>query len=150
MLIALSFAISITGANAQSGFYLPTPTPSPGQDEFRASDGTSCRTTMDGSKRVEVGTFATGGQRQDNSYNLPGYLASPTQGNVGIYGRYTWSLDARPMRMDCNRLYQLEIEKREIEIQIMRRSLSVTDKKLDDVKKYPAKRGKQPGSMPPL
>ncbi len=126
--------LASSGAMAQTGLYLPAAVPSPGQDEFRASDGTSCRTTMDGSKRVEVGTFATGGQQAGNNYSLPGYASNPAQSNVGVYGRYTWTLDAKTDRMDCNKLFQLEIEKKQIEIEMMKQSLKAAETQLDAVK----------------
>ncbi len=132
--IVILLWLASSGAMAQTGLYLPAAVPSPGQDEFRASDGTSCRTTMDGSKRVEVGTFATGGQQAGNNYSLPGYASNPAQSNVGVYGRYTWTLDAKTDRMDCNKLFQLEIEKKQIEIEMMKQSLKAAETQLDAVK----------------
>lgn len=146
---ALLLGLEVSSAVAQTGFYLPTPTPSPGQDEFRASDGTSCRTTMDGSKRVEVGTFATGGQPQDNIYSIPQYVSRPNPNNLGVYARYSWSLDAPSTRMDCNKLYQLEVEKKELEIKLLKRSLAAAEEKLDVAKTMPAMKLRGSGNMPP-
>jgi hypothetical protein len=150
-----------SSALAQStGFYLPNASPSYGQDEFRASDGTSCRTTMDGTKRVEVGTFATGGNQtaSGSNYGLPGYLTNPTaQGNLGVYGRFSWSLDAMPQRMDCTKLYELEIEKKKMELELLKQQVRVAkqgltqaDEQLDQLKKQPAKVRKTASSAPPL
>jgi hypothetical protein len=156
----IAAAILPSSALAQStGFYLPNASPSYGQDEFRASDGTSCRTTMDGTKRMEVGTFATGGNQTANgtNYGLPGYLTPPTQGNLGVYGRFSWSLDAMPQRMDCTKLYELEIEKKKIELELLKQQVRVAkqglkqaDEQLDDLKRLPAKVRKTANSAPPL
>jgi hypothetical protein len=105
-----------TATMAQQGFYLPAPVTSPGQDEFRSSDGTTCRNTMDGSKRIEVGTFASGNQTADGPSFVPGYGSTPAQGNVGVYGRFTMSLDAQKDRIDCGKLFKLELEKKQLEL----------------------------------
>ena len=146
--LALVLALASGPAEAQSGFYLPAPAPSPGQDEFRASDGTTCRTTMDGTKRMEVGTFATA-QRADNRYSLPSYLPETGQGNVGAYGRFTWSLDASPSRMDCHELYQLEIEKKKLELEMLKQSIRSAEQKLETVQSQPVRRTKGSGRAPP-
>jgi hypothetical protein len=146
--LPLVLALASGPAAAQSGFYLPAPAPSPGQDEFRASDGTTCRTTMDGTKRMEVGTFATA-QRADRRYDLPSYLPEDSQGNLGAYGRFTWSLDARPSRIDCQELYQLEIEKKKLELEMLKQSIRSAEQKLEAVQAQPAKRPKGSGRAPP-
>jgi hypothetical protein len=118
---------------AQSGFYLPTSTPPAGQDEFRASDGTSCKTTMDGTRRVELGAFGSGGRDDQRSalYGVPSYASTPTSSNLGVYGRYVMSLDAPSQRMDCSKLYELELERRRLEVEMMRRNLTGADERLD-------------------
>lgn len=166
-----SLALIVAGctfAQAQAGFYLPSSPTSAGQDEFHAADGTSCRTTMDGMKRVEVGSYGTGG---DNPYGTTyGYAYPygsitggklPTQKNGGVYARFSMSLDASPSRMDCNKLYELELERRRLEIEMMKRSLASTDQKLDELKRREPSRDAPPargqksssglrGSFPPL
>lgn len=130
----VAVALSTASPSAQTGFYLPTTAPSYGQDEFRAADGTTCRSTMDGTRRIEVGTFASGSRIDSaNPYGLPGYVTSPNNGNAGVYGRFAMSLDAAPKRMNCNRLYELEIEKRELEVEMMKRSLRAADQRLDEL-----------------
>ena len=84
---------------------------------------------MDGTKRMEVGTFATA-QRGDNRYALPSYLPEASQGNLGAYGRFTWSLDASPSRMDCHELYQLEVEKKKLQLEMLKQSIRSAEQKL--------------------
>ncbi|MDB5593865.1 MAG: hypothetical protein JWM36_826 [Hyphomicrobiales bacterium] len=159
--LAVALSLFPTAVFAQAtGFYLPSSSPSYGQDEFRSSDGTSCRTTMDGTKRMEVGTFASGGSQTANSgtnYGLPGYVANPAQGNMGVYGKFSWSLDARPTRMDCNKLYELELEKKQIELELLKQQMRVAkqsmqqaDDQLDDLKKQRPKARKASANVPPL
>lgn len=133
LLLALPLCLLGGPAFAQAGFYLPTAPTSYGQDEFRAADGTSCRSSMDGTKRVEVGAFGSGGRSDNTYYSLPGY-SYPAQGNAGVYGRFSMSLDASPERMNCNALYRLELERRTLELELMKRSLVEADRRLDDIK----------------
>ena len=149
--LAFLLGFAVAPAAVAQGFYLPTATPSAGQDEFRASDGTSCRSTMDGTKRAEVGTFATGGRAETGSaYGPPGYVsAAPAQGNMGVYGRFTWSLDAASSRMDCSKLYELELERRRLEVEMLRRSLASADRKLDDLRERPVRKARGAGAAPP-
>ena len=148
--VALLIGLAATPAAAHC-FYLPAAAPSAGQDEFRASDGTTCRSTMDGTKRVEVGTFATGGRVESGSHiGLPGYVqTTPAQGNAGVYGRFSWSLDAKPNRMDCSKLYELELEKKRLEVELLKRSLVSADHKLDDLKRQPVRKAKGSAAPPP-
>lgn len=132
--ILLCFAAS--PAFAQAGFYLPTSVASYGQDEFRAADGTTCRSTMDGTKRIEIGAFGSGNRVDNNPYALPGYSYGNqgNGGNAGVYGRFSMSLDAAPDRMNCNTLYKLELERRTLELELMKRSLVSADRRLDELK----------------
>lgn len=142
-------------AHAQAGFYMPTAPSSSGQDEFHAADGTSCRTTMDGMKRIEVGSYGLGGNNLASSYYNYNYplgsgvgSQSPTQRNGGVYARFSMSLDASGNRMDCNKLYELELERRRLEIEIMKRSLVSSDQKLDELKRREPARDAAPPRGP--
>ena len=130
--VAFVFGLFAAPAVAQTGFYLPTGVNSYGQDEFRAADGTTCRSTMDGAKRIELGAFGSGNRADNNPYALPGYsYGTGNGGNAGVYGRFTMSLDAAPDRMNCNLLYKLEMERRALELEMMKRSLTSADRQLD-------------------
>ena len=141
-LSVLILAATALPGRAQTGVYLPTSPTSYGQDEFRTADGTTCRSSMDGTKRVEVGTYVSGARTPfSNGYILPTNYDMPTQGNAGVYGRFTMSLDATPDRIDCKRLFNLEMEKRELELEVMKRSLHVADERLDALRAERRRRG---------
>jgi hypothetical protein len=152
VILLANLALPVVAHAQSTGFYLPNATPSYGQDEFRASDGTSCRSTM------EAGTFATGGNQSGggSNYGLPGYVSNPTQGNIGVYGRFTWSLDAKPNRMDCTKLYELEIEKKQLELELLRQQVQVArqgmrdaDQQLSEAKKKPTPQRRTALAGPP-
>lgn len=146
--VAFALGLLATPAFAQAGFYLPSGVASYGQDEFRAADGTTCRSTMDGTKRIELGAFGSGNKVDSNPYALPGYSYGNqgNGGNAGVYGRFSMSLDASPERMNCNALYKLEIERRTLELELMKRSLVSADRRLDEIRQSEADGGAEPSA----
>ena len=119
--IIAAIALSFIGQNAMAqqftnnnnnqnfGFNLPSaPLPS-GFDEVRASDGTTCRSSMSGNGAyLDIGGI--GGQS-----NQSGKFDSAT-----VYGRVVIPLGEKPGRIDCRSLYQLEIERLKHELRLVR------------------------------
>ncbi|MBL4727589.1 MAG: hypothetical protein JKY83_13180 [Rhizobiaceae bacterium] len=110
-----------TGATAQaqstiinqnlSGFSLPGVQLPQGHDEVRAADGTTCRSAVSGS----------------GAYLDVGIIGSPEQmqnGNLSHYGRIVIPLGRKPKRLDCSKLYNLEIQRLQIELRLMQMGLS--------------------------
>lgn len=97
---------------SQFGMSLPTPTMPSGQDEVRAADGTSCRSAVGG----------------DGTFLDLGVIGSPEntdmQGSAAAYGRVVVPLGYRPPRVDCTRIYELEIQRLQMELQLARMGLS--------------------------
>jgi len=95
------------------GFNLPSPPAQSGFDEVRASDGTTCRSSMGGNGAyLDVGGI--GGQSD----------ASSGSDNLTVYGRLIVPLGAKPGRIDCSSLYNLEIERLKAELRIARSSVA--------------------------
>lgn len=93
----------------QTGFTLPGVTLPQGQDEVRASDGTTCRSSISGSGAYfDVGVV--GGR-------------SSSEG-MSTYGRVVIPLGRRPTRLDCARLYALEVERLEMEIRMLKMGIA--------------------------
>lgn len=91
-----------------SGLYLPQVPQPNGQDEIRAADGTTCRSSM-ASNNAYLDMGGIGGQDQDGSF------ASGT-----VYGRIIVPLGGVPERLDCSALYNLEIERLRHELALVR------------------------------
>lgn len=95
---------------SSSGVNLPAPVQSYGQDEVQGAGGVSCRSAVGG-----------GGP----------YVDTGVLGSNDIYGRNTATAYARvvvplgraPKRLDCNRLYELEIQRLKMELELARMSL---------------------------
>ena len=98
--------------NTQYGVSLPNAALPSGSDEVRAADGTSCRS-------------AIGGQ---GAYLDAGVIGAPGADNVeqagAVYARIVLPLGAKPRRLDCASLYELEIQRLKMELDLARMGLS--------------------------
>ncbi|MCB1387371.1 MAG: hypothetical protein KDJ80_15645 [Nitratireductor sp.] len=95
-----------------SGFSLPGVTLPSGADEVRAADGTTCRSAVGGNGAyVDVGVI--GNPETESSAS-----------NVSAYGRIVVPLGVKPKRVDCTRLYDLEIQRLEMELRLAQMGLA--------------------------
>jgi hypothetical protein len=94
--------------NQNSGFSLPGVTLPQGTDEVRAADGTSCRSAVGGNGAyLDVGVIGTKRTADDNAY----------------YGRVVVPLGKSPKRLDCSKLYELEVERLKLELELAKAGL---------------------------
>ena len=98
--------------NQNSGFSLPGVTLPQGTDEVRAADGTSCRSAVGGNGAyLDVGVIGKQRTADDNAY----------------YGRVVVPLGKSPKRLDCSRLYELEVERLKLELELAKAGLGRTE-----------------------
>lgn len=91
----------------QNGFDLPGVTLPQGQDEVRAADGTTCRSAVSGSGAyMDVGVI---GNR--------GFTGN---GDFASYGRVVVPLGRKSKRLDCSKLYELEVERLRLELELLK------------------------------
>jgi len=94
--------------NSQVGLSLPPLVAPYGQDEVRAMDGTYCRSSIaTGGAYVDIGAVGNG---TDESVASGG----------AVYGRLVLPLGKKPRRIDCTALYDLEIQRLRLELQLAR------------------------------
>ncbi|MBX3530280.1 MAG: hypothetical protein KF849_06720 [Rhizobiaceae bacterium] len=93
-----------------TGFSLPGVSLPQGQDEVRAADGTTCRSAVSGS-----GTYLDMGVVGGNG---------ATPGGIATYGRVVVPLGRKPPRLDCSKLYALEVERLQMEIRLLKMGLA--------------------------
>ena len=86
---------------AQSNLVIPNVRGSSAADEIQTSSGIRCRQSVDGGMSLDTGVSAN------------------IEGEAATYLRLTIPLGA-PKRIDCSRLYDLEIEKLQAEIDSLR------------------------------
>jgi hypothetical protein len=91
----------------QNGFDLPGVTLPQGQDEVRAADGTTCSAAISGS-----GAYLDVGIIKNNRVLDSGEFAT--------YGRVVIPLGRTPKRLDCARLYELEVERLQMELSLLK------------------------------
>ncbi|MBE7186206.1 MAG: hypothetical protein INR68_17570 [Methylobacterium mesophilicum] len=95
----------------QSGLTLPGVTLPQGYDEVHASDGTTCRTSNGG-----AGAYADVGVIGSN--NDAGVMDAGS-----VYGRLVIPLGVNGTRVDCRRLYDLEIQRLQMEVRLLKAGL---------------------------
>ncbi len=114
--------ISTVGALAQdtfinqniSGFNLPGVQLPQGHDEVRAADGTTCRAAVSGAGAyLDIGLI--GNPEQNWSWD---------SGSMSAYGRVVIPLGKKAPRLDCGRLYDLEVARLEMELKLMQMGLA--------------------------
>ncbi|MET0241791.1 MAG: hypothetical protein ABW184_18010 [Sphingobium sp.] len=100
-------------------FLPPAPTGSGGEDSIETSSGTRCRQSMNGNGAyVDVGMTGTAGSPTDAN---AGYLYRDSRDKEATaYVRMTIPLGKRPARIDCARLYELELDKLRREVELLR------------------------------
>lgn len=109
--IVLISPASSQDANQNTGFSLPGVTLPQGTDEVRAADGTSCRSAVGGNGAyLDVGVVGKQTARDDNAY----------------YGRVVVPLGKSPKRLDCSKLYELEVERLKLELELAKAGLGRT------------------------
>lgn len=99
----------------QNSVNLPSAPSVSGQDVVRGADGTTCQSAVaSGGPYVDVGVL----QSQD-------FFARDTQ---ALYGRVVFPIGRRASRLDCTRLYKLEIERMRMELEILRMGTTLGDR----------------------
>ncbi|WP_192252214.1 hypothetical protein [Mesorhizobium silamurunense] len=112
--VSHGFAEDILNLNQnQTGFSLPGVVLPQGQDEVHASDGTTCRSAVSGSGAyLDVGVI-----RGNNT-------SSQSNSDIATYGRVVIPIGRTPKRLDCSRLYELEVERLQMELRLLKMGLA--------------------------
>lgn len=101
-----------------------------GSDEVRGRDGTTCRMgsyvgpTVDFGVSMTPTTTTSTGINTSLSAQITNQLSdqSTQQRSVGIYARVVVPFGKQPDRLDCTKLYSLEIERLQIELENLKKS----------------------------
>ncbi len=108
-----------TAAAPNSAFSLPGVSLPQGTDEVRAADGTSCRSAVGGNGAyLDMGAIGTPSDNMKSS---------------SVYGRVLIPLGASSKRLDCSQLYQLEVERLKLELELAKAGMGrVQDPEMDN------------------
>jgi hypothetical protein len=100
---------NVTNNGTNNNFQLPGVSLPQGTDEVRAADGTSCRSAVGGT----------------GAYLDMGVIGRPntTVESNSYYGRFVVPLGKASKRLDCSKLYELEIERLKLELELAKAGL---------------------------
>ena len=103
------------------GVYLPAPPSGPGgEDVIETASGARCRQSMN-SNGAYLDVGVTGRTASSNDRNTSFFPSNNNNGNEAIgYARVTMPLGHKPGRLDCTRLYELEIARMQREIELLK------------------------------
>jgi hypothetical protein len=102
------------------GLYLPPPPTGPGgEDRIETASGTRCSQSINSNgSYLDVGVAGSSANGRD-TYSAPFF--SDRRGSEALgYVRMTIPLGHRPERVDCTRLYELEIQRMKREIELLK------------------------------
>lgn len=119
VLLGLCVAFSVYADNSSLNLSVPSPAQSYQSDRFRAGE-LDCSNAIGGSTNVEFGV--TGIINRETDPLAPNY--GDRVKDVGVFARITIPLDGPKDRVNCNTLYQLELEKKRIEVEKLRQELN--------------------------
>lgn len=112
-----------TAASANSSLNLALPS-APGSyqsDKFRAGD-LDCSNAIGSATNLELGV--TGIINKGEYDALNNYFNDTRTGDIGVYARITIPLGKRVQsRVDCSRLYDLELRKKQLEVMKLEQEL---------------------------
>jgi hypothetical protein len=119
-LLAACLLPSAAAAAGPTGIYLPPPPSGPGgEDSIETAGGTRCRQSMNSNGAyLDVGaTGSAASPLDDVSRQL---FTDSRDREATAYVRLTVPLGRRPNRIDCQQVYQLEIQRLQREIELLR------------------------------
>ena len=118
--IALMFCGVAMADSSSLNLQLPNAGSSYGTDKIRAGDF-ECSAAIGGATNFEIG--ATGIVNNAVSPFSNENPNNPTSKDIGLYARIVIPLDAPRERVNCNTLYQLELERRRLEVMKLQQEL---------------------------
>ena len=111
---------SAYGQNNSLNLQLPSGPTSYQSDKFRAGD-LDCSNAIGGGTNLEFGVTGIINDAEDPFSNRD--PITPQRKDIGVYARIVIPLDGPEERINCNTLYKLELEKKQLEVLKLRREV---------------------------
>ena len=120
-LILLLLSSQVIADSNSMSFSLPSISSVSGSDSIRAGD-LDCKNSIGGSTNFEIGmtgvinnaTVPIIGKEDPNN---------PQSKDIGLYARLVIPLDGPSERINCNTLYQLELQRRRLEVESLKQEI---------------------------
>jgi hypothetical protein len=123
-ILLLIFSCTQVMADSSSmSFSLPSPSISSGTDKIRAGD-LDCSNSIGGSTNFEMGFTGVINNAIAPIIGKPN-IDNPQSKDIGIYARIIIPLDGPSERINCNTLYQLELQRRRLEVEKLRAEIEM-------------------------
>ena len=121
-LFLLLLSTQVIAGSSSINLALPNASGSYGTDRIKAGD-LDCTNSIGGSTNFEFGFTGV----INNAVTIFGDvdLSNPQTKDVGIYARIIIPLDAPNERINCNTLYQLELQRRRLEVEKLRAEIEM-------------------------
>ena len=101
-------------ANNSLNLQIPSAYNNYSYDEVRTQDNMSCKNAISGTTQFEMGmTGIVNNATSPFSSEDPN---NPTSKDVGLYARIVMPIGKLPERINCNSLYELELQKKRLEV----------------------------------
>ena len=114
VLVFLMIGTAVNAESSSLNLALPSTPGNYQSDKFRAGE-LDCSNAIGSATNLEFGVtgiIANGDYTATNEY-----INGPKTGDVGVYARITIPLGkVARSRIDCNRLYELELQKKQLEV----------------------------------
>ena len=121
LLILLLLATQTVADSNSMSFSLPSISSVSGSDSIRAGD-LDCKNAIGGSTNFEIGMTGVINNavvpiigKKDN--------LNPETKDIGLYARIIIPLDGPKERINCNTLYQLELQRRRLEVERLKQEI---------------------------
>lgn len=118
-LFAVLFSSAAYGESSSLNLQLPSAGGTHSSDKFKSGD-MDCSNAIDGSTKFEFGITGL----IDNYQSPLGERRGITEKDVGVFARLIIPLDGPSERINCNTLYQLELQKKRLEVEKLERELA--------------------------
>lgn len=122
--IAISIALISAGANALS---LPSLGSSNNYDEFRTSSGMVCRQSVSGTAQLQVGGVASQDNSNDDYTGSNWNSRNYDRDESGVFVQLVVPIGV-PDRIDCTTLYNIEVEKQQLELKQLKAQIEMLQK----------------------
>ena len=119
--VLLLFCTQALADSSSMSFSLPSASLSSGSDKIRAGD-LDCSNSIGGSTNFEIGFT---GVISNPSLPIIGKEDpdNPQTKDIGLYARIIIPLDGPSERINCNTLYQLELQRRRLEVERLKQEI---------------------------
>ncbi len=119
-LVLLLLSSQVIADSSSISFSLPSSAIASGTDSIRAGD-LDCKNSIGGSTNFEIGMTGVINNAVTPIIGKEG--KDPQSKDIGLYARIIIPLDGPSERINCNTLYQLELQRRRLEVERLKQEI---------------------------